>query len=94
MRAVGPFDQLAEELEHFDAQGPGPAKPDIFVSFRNPDGSWCKGIKLPASINTEDGELCPSVSPDERYLFFSRLTNNDSNIYWVDFDVARKLKQP
>ncbi len=94
--AAHPFVSPDEDYLIFDAQdesGPGP-KPNLYVSFRAADGSWGKGIKLPASINTKDTELGPSVSPDGKYLFFSRFSGKGADIYWVDFEVVRKLKQP
>ena len=53
---------------------------DIHVSFRGPDGGWLAPTPLPSPVNTPEGELCPVVSPDGRYLFFMR----SGHVYWVD----------
>jgi Tol biopolymer transport system component len=37
-------------------------------------------VALPAPVNTRESELCPTVSPDGRYLFFIR----NGRVYWVD----------
>ena len=62
---------------------------DIHVSFRNDDGTWGEARPLGPSVNTEYSETCPSLSPDGRYLFFSRYNEPGgvSDIYWIDAEV-------
>ena len=62
---------------------------DIYVAFRNDDGSWGTPKPLGPSVNTEYSETCPSLSPDGRYLFFSRYNEPGgvSDIYWIDAEV-------
>ncbi len=62
---------------------------DIFVSFRNDDGSWGTPKPLGPSVNTEYSETCPSLSPDGKYLFFSRYNEPGgiSDIYWISSEV-------
>ncbi|MBN1820683.1 MAG: PD40 domain-containing protein [Prolixibacteraceae bacterium] len=59
-------------------------KGDLFVSF-NKKGSWSEPIAFDENINTTFGETCPCLSPDGKYIFFSRYNEpeNKSNIYWV-----------
>src|SRR6185295_7642527 len=45
---------------------------DLYVSFRAADGSWGQPLNLGDTINTSATEFCPMVTPDGRYLFFSR----------------------
>lgn len=62
---------------------------DIFVSFRNDDGSWGTQKPLGPSVNTEYSETCPSLSPDGEFLFFSRYDEPGgiSDIYWISSEV-------
>lgn len=62
---------------------------DIFVSFRNDDGSWGPVHPLGPEVNTEYSETCPSLSPDGAYLFFSRYNEEGdiSQIYWISSGV-------
>jgi hypothetical protein len=93
LHAAHPFVAADESYLVFDAQEAVPgSKPDLFVSFRNPDGSWPKGTRLPASVNTTDGELCPGVTPAGRHLMFTRFGESGGDIYWVDFEIVRNLK--
>lgn len=68
----------------FDSQGRGDAKgrADLYVSFRAEGGGWTEPRNLEA-LNSEGTEMCASVSPDGRFLFFSR----DGDIWWVDAGV-------
>jgi len=44
-------------------------------------------------INSNANELCPSVSPDGKYLFYESSRNDDvMNIYWADAKIIRDLR--
>ena len=64
---------------------------DIFVSFRTDDGTWGSPRPLGPAVNTEHSETCPALSPDGKYLFFSRYNEPGgiSNIYWVSSEVIK-----
>jgi hypothetical protein len=55
----------------FDAAG-SLGGSDLYVSFRRSDGSWGASVNLGPAVNTPDNEFVPYVSPDGKYLFFSR----------------------
>ena len=67
---------------------------DIHICFKKKDGTWTKPINLGSGINSSFNETCPSISPDGKYLFFSRYNEEGSlpNIYWVSAEVLNKLK--
>lgn len=70
---------------------------DIYVYFKNPDGTWSNPINLGTTINSYYSEKTPSISPDGKYLFFGRderdIQPGLSNIYWVSTEIIQKLKQ-
>ena len=68
---------------------------DIHVCFRNEDGSWTKPINLGNTVNSDFNETCPSITPDGKYLFFSRYNEKGGipNIYWVSTNMIKKLKE-
>ena len=78
----------------FDAKKDS-AKSDLYISF-NQQGVWTKAYHMGNKINTDQTEMCPSVSPDGKYLFFHRGIYEDEgrveigNIYWVDFIQLKK----
>jgi hypothetical protein len=74
---------------------------DVHVSFRREDGSWGDLIRLDDTINTPDHEWCPMVTPDGKYLFFSRLrgpagppwaASTTGDVYWVDVRTLDKYR--
>ena len=44
---------------------------DLYLSRRQPDGSWAQAQRLPEGINTPAGDWNHSVSPDGKWLYFS-----------------------
>lgn len=71
---------------------------DIFVSFRRPGGRWGEPAHLGSTINTEDTEFCSMVTPDGKYLFFSRRrgaswrTATAGDVYWVDAKILEQFR--
>ncbi len=67
---------------------------DLFVCFRRADGTWTDRIRLEESINSQGLERFPALSPDGRYLFFTRDTPGfDEDVYWVSAGFIGKLKE-
>ncbi|TCO10489.1 TolB family protein [Natronoflexus pectinivorans] len=44
---------------------------DLYITFRNDDGTWGPAHNMGEVINGSDNEHFPSISPDGRFLFFS-----------------------
>ncbi len=61
---------------------------DLWVCFRNPDGTWGDAANLGDAVNTPATNFCPSISPDGQYLFFSTCRD----IYWVSAEVIDRLR--
>ena len=93
-----PFIAPDESYLLFDAQREdGFGDSDIYISFKQKDGTWGNGINLGDNINTEAWEASASITPDGKYLFFSRNVGSDEfenvDIFWVSAKVLEKLKQ-
>jgi hypothetical protein len=54
--------------------------------------SWTEPKNMGKTINSKAFEMCGSVSPDGKYLFFSRFFEGTSNIYWVSTNIIEQLK--
>ena len=69
---------------------------DIYISFRQADGSWGTAISLGDEINTDAWEASASVTPDGKYLFFNRNMGSDEyedvDIFWVDAQIIEDLR--
>ncbi|MFC1724440.1 MBL fold metallo-hydrolase [candidate division KSB1 bacterium] len=73
----------------FDSRRPGgQGVGDFYVCFRKEDGTWSKAINLGDRINTPGGNMCASLSPDGKYIFY----HTRKDIYWVDAKIIENLK--
>jgi hypothetical protein len=64
---------------------------DLYLTLRLPDGTWSKPRNLGPKINSEHIEFGARISPDKKYLFFTRSTGwnlrevcDTADIYWVE----------
>jgi hypothetical protein len=69
---------------------------DLYISFRKRRGSWSAPQNMGPSINTAGWEMAPSLSPDGKYLFFTRRkafqTDEPSRILWVSIKVIERFR--
>jgi len=65
---------------------------DIYVSFRERDGSWCNAINMGSRINSAKSENRPYVTTDEKYFFYTSNKRGNRDIYWVDAKIIEELK--
>jgi len=77
-----------EEYMIFCAQREdGLGRGDLYISFKE-KGSWSPSINMGRTVNTEHHELCPFVTADGKYLFFT----SQQDIYWISTDIIADLK--
>lgn len=60
---------------------------DLYISFKE-NGTWTKTINMGRRINTSGHELCPFVSNDGKYFFYS----SKKDIYWISADIIEEIK--
>ena len=67
---------------------------DIYVCFKKQDGTWSKPVNLGSEVNSNFLEVVPSITPDGKYLFFSRFNEESttSDLYWVSTEVIENLR--
>ncbi len=53
---------------------------DLYISFKKEDDTWTRSTNMGSPINTDGHELCPFVTKDGKYLFYT----SRKDIYWVD----------
>jgi len=64
---------------------------DLYLTLRRPDGSWTRPRNMGPRINTMYYEFGARISPDKKYMFFTRSNGwnlnpvcDTSDIYWVE----------
>lgn len=66
---------------------------DMYISFKQQDGSWGAAINFGDKINTEGEDGGGKVTPDGKYLFFCRrCTPPDFEVMWVDAKIIETLR--
>lgn len=76
----------------------GYGKADIYVCFKNENDQWSAAYNLGEEINTENWDGAPFISPDEKFIFFSRRDSSGvnasfSDIYWVSMEVVDNIRK-
>jgi hypothetical protein len=64
---------------------------DLYLTLRRPDGTWSKPRNMGPWINSGYYEFGARISPDKKYMFFTRSNGwggysycDTSDIYWVE----------
>ena len=68
---------------------------NIYISFKNEDGSWTEAVNAGDKINSPYDEWAAFVTSDGKYLFFTsrkRSKGNEPDIYWVNAKIINELK--
>lgn len=62
---------------------------DLFISYKNSNGSWTQSKNMGAEVNEERTEYCPFVTPDGKYLLFTA----KGDIRWIDAGIIDRLRK-
>ncbi|MBU8923108.1 MAG: hypothetical protein KOO63_14915, partial [Bacteroidales bacterium] len=87
-----PFIAPDESYIIFNSPRPGgKGEADLYMSYRQKDGSWGEVINLEA-LNTPYGDWGATVTRDGKYLFFTRNMTGQGDIYWVRADFIEEMR--
>mgnify|MGYP002636604995 CR=1 FL=1 len=67
---------------------------DLYISFRK-DNQWTKLTNMGDTVNTENNEGCPYISPDGKYFFYFVVEEKDIPVgktYWVDAKIIEQFR--
>ncbi len=65
---------------------------ELYVSYREADGSWSAPKNMGMSVNI-GGSRFPGLSPDGKFVFFTNLRNGNSDVYWVSVRLVDTLRE-
>ena len=70
---------------------------DLYISFRQTDGSWGPAINMGPQVNSDKDDFYGSVTPDGQFLMFDRTISSakdhtNVDIYWVDAQFIEDLR--
>ncbi|WP_076415356.1 PD40 domain-containing protein [Shewanella sp. UCD-KL12] len=90
-----PFIAPDESYLIWDSERPeGFGNSDLYISFRQTDGSWGPAINMGEDINSDKWDAYASVTPDGKFILFNRGIDDDGNvdIYWADAKIIEDLR--
>jgi len=70
----------------------GHGSADLYISFTGADGSWSEPVNMGESVNSKGYDYCAMLSPDGKYLFFTREINRSGDVYWIDAEIIEALR--
>ena len=65
---------------------------DLYISYRNKNDEWIQSINMGERVNSKSSEICPVVTLDGKYLFFTSRRRGNADIYWADAKIIEELK--
>ncbi len=65
----------------------GLGRGDLYISFKK-NGQWTPAKNMGKAVNTQGHELCPFVTYDGKYLFYT----SNGDIYWVSTEIFDDLR--
>jgi hypothetical protein len=60
----------------------------MFISYRDVAGAWTKPVSVGQKINAIQQGLCPTITPDGKYMFFL----GQGDIWWVSAEFIERLR--
>lgn len=66
----------------------GMGRGDLYISFKDADGNWSQAQNMGEPVNSEGHELCPYVSSDGKYFFYT----SNKDIYWVSTEIFKQYR--
>jgi len=77
----------------FDSNRPGGyGEGDLYICFRDKDDLWTNVNNLGEKINSKGWDGYASISPDDKYLFYSSNKDGDFQLHWVSITIIEKIK--
>ncbi len=62
---------------------------DLYISYLLEDDSWSEALNLGDTINTDQFDYCPVVSPDGLYFFYSVA----GQVYWMSAGFIEEMRE-
>lgn len=64
---------------------------DLYVAFRRSDGGWSQSVNMGGRVNSASCEICPSISLDGKYVFFTSRRRGRADIFWISSKIISDL---
>lgn len=71
---------------------PGFGDYDLYVTFRERDGSWSAPLNMGEGVNSHGKDWIPYVTPDGRFFFFNSDRSGSADVYWINAHWIESLR--
>ncbi len=65
---------------------------DLYISYKKNNGEWTQSRNMGGRVNSTSSEICPVVTLDGKYLFFTSRRRGKADIYWIDATIIEEIK--
>lgn len=69
---------------------------NLYISYKKEDNTWTNPKDLGSGLNTNDLDIYPYITPDGKYLIYTRRSNISpatfSQLYWVSIAILDSVK--
>lgn len=65
---------------------------DLYISYRKEEGNRTLAKNMGPRVNSPYCEICPCVSLDGKYLFFTSRRRGKADIFWINAKILEELK--
>jgi hypothetical protein len=65
---------------------------DLYITFRDEDGSWSRPVNMGEAINSPRSENRPYVTLDGKYFFYTSSKSGNRDIYWVSAELLDRFR--
>ncbi len=65
---------------------------DLYISFKDKNGKWTEALNMGSRVNSTADEICPNVSSDGKYFFFTSRRRGLADIFWIDAGIIEDLR--
>ncbi|MBN1222801.1 MAG: PD40 domain-containing protein [Candidatus Aminicenantes bacterium] len=65
---------------------------DLYISYKKEDGSWTAAKNMGPAVNSFHDEICPSLSLDGKWLFFTSRRRGRADIFWIDARIIEMFR--
>ena len=66
---------------------------DLYIGFREEGSTWSEARNMGDEINSAGLDYCPSVSPNGRFFFFTRVEMENGDVFWVDAAIIDQFRR-
>ncbi len=66
---------------------------DLYISFKDEHDNWLEPLNMGPDINSSANEICPVVTLDGQYFFFTSSRKGNNDLFWISTGIFESLRK-